>query len=46
MDEKKYFAALLEQVQAEKKADFEAYKQLIASLPLDERKNKALHGIR
>lgn len=40
MDEKKYFAALLEQVQAEKKADFEAYKQLIASLPLDERKKQ------
>ena len=40
MDEKKYFATLLEQVQAEKKADFEAYKQLIASLPLDERKKQ------
>lgn len=38
MDEKKYFSNLLEQVLAEKKADFEAYKNLIANLPLDERK--------
>lgn len=40
MDEKKYFKELLEQVQAEKKADFEAYKQLIANLPLAERKEQ------
>jgi len=40
VDEKKYFKELLEQVQAEKKADFEAYKQLIANLPLAERKEQ------
>ncbi|MEM6319375.1 MAG: AAA domain-containing protein [Bacteroidota bacterium] len=40
MNEKKYFAQLLEQVLAEKKADFEAYKQLIANLPLEERKQQ------
>ncbi len=40
MDEKKYFKELLEHVQAEKKADFEAYKQLIANLPLAERKEQ------
>lgn len=40
MDEKKYFQELLEQVLAEKKADFEAYKKLIANLPLEERKQQ------
>ena len=40
MDEKKYFSELLKQVLAEKKADFEAYKQLIANLPLEERKQQ------
>jgi len=40
VDEKKYFNELLEQVQAEKKADFDAYKELIANLPLDERKKQ------
>lgn len=40
MDEKLYFKTLLEQVLAEKKADFEAYKKLIADLPLAERKEQ------
>ncbi len=40
MDEQLYFKKLLEQVLAEKKADFEAYKQLIADLPMTERKEK------
>ncbi len=40
MDEKLYFKILLEQVLAEKKADFEAYKKLIADLPLAERKEQ------
>lgn len=40
MDEKKYFGQLLEQVLAEKKADFEEYKNIIAKLPLDERKKQ------
>ena len=40
MDEKLYFKTLLEQVLAEKKADFEAYKKLIADLPLAERKSQ------
>ena len=40
VDEKKYFGQLLEQVLAEKKADFEAYKNIIAKLPLDERKKQ------
>lgn len=40
MDQKKYFPVLLEQVLAEKKADFEAYKNIIANLPLEERKEQ------
>jgi len=40
LDEKLYFKTLLEQVLAEKKADFEAYKKLIADLPLAERKEQ------
>ena len=40
MDEKKYFSELLNQVLIEKKAEFEAYKKLIANLPLEERKQQ------
>jgi len=38
--DQKYFELLLSQIAEERKADFEEYKLLIASLPLEERKEK------
>lgn len=40
MSEKEYFEILLLQIAEEKKADFEEYRNLIASLPLEERKQQ------
>jgi len=40
INEKKYFESLLDLVAKEKKTDFEAHKELIENLPLEERKKK------